>query len=347
MQQAPDDEVPARAVPEAAEEEHGDQVDVAARRADAVAAERDVEVVAEPGRQRDVPAPPELLDACRRCTASGSSPGSGSRTSGRGRSPCPSSRRSRSRSAACSRRCRARRGPAIELRRPACAKILSAGPATTFAISTFLPRPMTKRRTPYGEVVERHDAPRELIGDVAVADDRPGDELRKEQQVERRVHRALLRRRVAAVDVDDVRDGVEGEERDADRQQHARHVERRRRRRRQSSALTLSAKKLAYLKTPRTTRLTATANASQRLRARRRAARAIDRDRHPVVERDRAEHQPGERAAALGVEDDAGDEQQPVAVRRRASREPSTKYSASRIGRNRKRNVGSVKSTRT
>jgi hypothetical protein len=37
--------------------------------------------------------------------------------------------------------------------------------------------------------------------------------------------------------------------------------------------------------------------------------------RHPVVERDRREHQPGEGAAALGVEDDARDEQQPVAIR--------------------------------
>ena len=193
------------------------------------------------------------------------------------------------------------------------AKILSAGPATTFAISTFLARPMTNRRTPYGEVVERHDAPRELVGDVAVADDRSGDELRKQQQVERRVHRALLRRRVAPVDVDDVRDGVEGEERDADRQQHARHGDRLRRARRCSSALTLSAKKLAYLNTPRTTRLTVTANAEPARRGGR-AVDAVDADRHPVVERDRAEHQPGERAAALGVEDDARDQQQPVAV---------------------------------
>ena len=61
VQQAPDHEVPARAVPQAAEEEHRDQVAVHPRRRHAVAAERDVEVVAEPGRQRDVPAPPELL----------------------------------------------------------------------------------------------------------------------------------------------------------------------------------------------------------------------------------------------------------------------------------------------
>ncbi len=79
-----------------------------------------------------------------------------------------------------------------------------------------------KRRTPYGEVVERHDAARELVGDVLVADDRPGDQLRKEQQVQRRVDRALLRRRLAPVDVDDVGDRVERVEGDADRQQHVR-----------------------------------------------------------------------------------------------------------------------------
>ena len=39
-----------------------DQVDVGAPRAAAVAAERDVEVVAQPRRQADVPAPPELLE---------------------------------------------------------------------------------------------------------------------------------------------------------------------------------------------------------------------------------------------------------------------------------------------
>ena len=47
----------------------------------AVAAERDVEVVAQPGRQRDVPAPPELGDARRPGRASRSSAGTRSRAS--------------------------------------------------------------------------------------------------------------------------------------------------------------------------------------------------------------------------------------------------------------------------
>ena len=48
VKQAPDDEVPARAVPQAAQEEHVTRLRYMPRRADAVAAERDVEVVAEP-----------------------------------------------------------------------------------------------------------------------------------------------------------------------------------------------------------------------------------------------------------------------------------------------------------
>src|SRR2546426_612194 len=56
----------ARAMPEPAEKEHGHEVDVRALRRHPVAAEGPVEIVAEPGRKRDVPAPPEVLDRIRR-----------------------------------------------------------------------------------------------------------------------------------------------------------------------------------------------------------------------------------------------------------------------------------------
>ena len=65
VQRAPRDESPGRAVPEAAEQ-HGDhQIDIAQHAAAAVAAERDVEIVAQELRQRHVPAPPEIDDASR------------------------------------------------------------------------------------------------------------------------------------------------------------------------------------------------------------------------------------------------------------------------------------------
>ena len=66
VQSAPDHEGPVRAVPQAAEQHGQHQVDVGARCAAAIAAERHVEIVAQPGRQRDVPAPPEIGEADRR-----------------------------------------------------------------------------------------------------------------------------------------------------------------------------------------------------------------------------------------------------------------------------------------
>ncbi len=63
---APEDEGPAGAVPEAAEQHGHDEVHVGAAAALAVAAQRDVQVVAQPARQGDVPAAPEVLDGARR-----------------------------------------------------------------------------------------------------------------------------------------------------------------------------------------------------------------------------------------------------------------------------------------
>ena len=63
MQRAPDDERPARAMPEAAQH-HGDQqIHVASRTAVSVAPERHIEIVAQEARQCDVPAVPEVDDA--------------------------------------------------------------------------------------------------------------------------------------------------------------------------------------------------------------------------------------------------------------------------------------------
>ena len=59
--QAPEHERPAGPVPQAAEEEDGQQVEIDPRLRDPAAAQRDVDVVAEPGGERDVPAPPEVL----------------------------------------------------------------------------------------------------------------------------------------------------------------------------------------------------------------------------------------------------------------------------------------------
>src|SRR5439155_25995626 len=60
VEQSPHDEVPARPVPQSAQREHDEEVRVASTRGDPVPPERDVKVVPKPGRQRDVPAPPEV-----------------------------------------------------------------------------------------------------------------------------------------------------------------------------------------------------------------------------------------------------------------------------------------------
>ena len=63
MEGTPDDEGPCSAVPESAEEHGKGQVDVGAGGAFLVATERDVEVVAEPCGEGDVPALPEVGEA--------------------------------------------------------------------------------------------------------------------------------------------------------------------------------------------------------------------------------------------------------------------------------------------
>src|SRR5947209_14817663 len=59
---APDDERGMGAMPKAAQQEHRAEIDVCARVRPAIAAERNIEIIAKPGRQADVPAPPELGD---------------------------------------------------------------------------------------------------------------------------------------------------------------------------------------------------------------------------------------------------------------------------------------------
>ena len=62
VQAAPDHEPPGRPVPQAAEQHRDHEVDVRPALTATAAAEGDVQVVAEPSRQRDVPSAPELLD---------------------------------------------------------------------------------------------------------------------------------------------------------------------------------------------------------------------------------------------------------------------------------------------
>ena len=86
-------------------------------------------------------------------------------------------------------------------------------------MTTFLVRPSANRGKPAAKSSSlSRSVSGELLVDLVVAHDRAGDELREHRDVGRELHRALLRVPAVAVDVDDVADVVEGEERDADRQ---------------------------------------------------------------------------------------------------------------------------------
>ena len=60
MQRAPNYESPRCSVPQAAEQHRQHEIDVRPSRAAAVATERDVQIVAQPGAEADVPPLPEI-----------------------------------------------------------------------------------------------------------------------------------------------------------------------------------------------------------------------------------------------------------------------------------------------
>ena len=63
MDAAPNDEGPVCTVPETAEQHGEHEVDVGADFAEAIASKRNIEIIAEPGAEADVPATPEILKA--------------------------------------------------------------------------------------------------------------------------------------------------------------------------------------------------------------------------------------------------------------------------------------------
>ena len=65
MQGPPDYKCPRRSVPDAAQDEHNHDIENPTHSADPVAAQGNVDIVAKPGGQRDVPAAPELGQARR------------------------------------------------------------------------------------------------------------------------------------------------------------------------------------------------------------------------------------------------------------------------------------------
>ena len=76
------------------------------------------------------------------------------------------------------------------------------------------------------KIVQRFPAGGDLVVKRLVAHDGPSDQLRKERYVQAHVHQTLLHPAIAAVYVDDVRNGLEREERYANGQNDLRHRQR-------------------------------------------------------------------------------------------------------------------------
>ena len=61
MQEAPDHERPSGPMPKPAEQHRNHQIAIGHQAAKPVPPKRDIEIVAQPARQGDMPAPPEIL----------------------------------------------------------------------------------------------------------------------------------------------------------------------------------------------------------------------------------------------------------------------------------------------
>lgn len=62
MQQTPEDKIPTGPVPQSAQQHGGEQIGVCAKASLSVSAERDVQILLQPGGQGHVPRAPEIAD---------------------------------------------------------------------------------------------------------------------------------------------------------------------------------------------------------------------------------------------------------------------------------------------
>ena len=215
MPQAPDHEGPVGAVPEPAQDHHRHQVDVGADGPAAVPAERDVEIVAQPVRQRDVPASPELGDG----------------PADIGEAEVLQEVEAHHLPQA-DRHVRVAGEVEVELehvrdrprpgeRHPHLAAVAEGQVGQgrdRVRQQHLLAQPDQESRHAVGEHLGGMGAVAELILQVLVAQDRPGDELREEGDEGGEVDELRVGARVPAPDVDEVAERLEDVERDADGQ---------------------------------------------------------------------------------------------------------------------------------
>ena len=152
----------------------------------------------------------------------------------------------------------------------------------------------------------------ELRQEEGGTDDRAGDELRKEGQVEQHVGQPAAYRDIASVDIHDIGDAMEGEERDADGKDDLDERQFMGQAEAVGRPLTDPTKKSKYLNVPRMHRWTATATATIRLPAAIGGAGG-DQEARGEGEHGAAGQQQAEPPVPLRVEDVAGEHQDELA----------------------------------
>ena len=175
-------------------------------------------------------------------------------------------------------------------------------------------RPTSTRRGSRGRV--------ELREELARAHDRARDEVREEREVDGELAERD-RPEVAAVDVDDVAEGLEREERDADRQRHLEHrVGDVAGRRPPSRVLQRRDEEVVVLEEAEDAEVAGHRDDEQRL-APRRVAGAVDGDAEHLVAERRRGQQEAEAPVPPAVEDVAGDQDEGTPARRVLHEQPA------------------------
>ncbi len=296
-------------MPQAAEEHGQEQVAVGLEGAAAVAAQADVEVVAQPGRQADVPAPPELGDrladvglvevlheaeAHHQAEADGHVAVAGEvevelRGVGQGAEPGVAGGR-------------VLQGEAV---------VGEGGQGV--GDEHLLDEALHEAGAAFGELVDGVGAVVELVDQVLEAQHRAGDQVREDRDEGGEVDQVVGRRGIAAVDVDDVADRLEGVEGDADRQQDVGQHERLHAERGDDLVEAVDAE-VGVLEVPEHAEVDHHAEDQPALRGTGAYAGGADAQADPVVE----DGDPGEQQEEVhpppGVEHVAGDQQQQVPV---------------------------------
>jgi len=214
---APDQEVPARAMPQPAEQHHERQVDVRADVALPVAAKGNVQVVAEPGGERQVPPPPEFRDGLR--TVRRIEVLREHKTEHQAEADCHV--RVAAEVKVYLERIRDRAVPCIETAQVACVERSIGDLAARIRQQDFLRHAEHEERRAACEFLPGQRAFAELVRHVLEPDDRAGDELREHRHVARVVDEIGHDLRIAAVHVNHVAHALERVEADAERQDHA------------------------------------------------------------------------------------------------------------------------------